>query len=67
MLLCNMCEYSKTFKHNSCIYKIYEPCSVKRGLHEFVKHIDPRQPALTAQADMGQNYLVPLNFLNVWG
>ena len=32
------------------------PDSVKRGLSEFAKSIDPCQPAQSAQADMGRNF-----------
>ena len=31
-------------------------CSVKRGLKEYAKRIDPGQPAHSAQADLGLNF-----------
>ena len=42
-----------------------EACSVKSGLHAYAKSIDPCQPAHSAQADMGRNFLLP--FLQVEG
>ena len=42
-------------------------CSVKWCLNAFVKSIDPYQPAQSAQADMGQNFLLSLNFLDIQG
>ena len=39
---------------------------VKKGLnlHVFAKSVDPCQPAQSAQADMGRNFLLSLNFLH---
>ena len=34
---------------------------MKRGVNAFAKSIDPYQPARIAQADMGRNFLLPLN------
>ena len=39
----------------------------KRRRNEFAKSIDSCQPAQSAQADMGRNFLPPLNFLHVKG
>ena len=42
---------------------IVDPCSVvKRGLNVLANGIDSCQPARTAQADMGRNFSLFLNF-----
>ena len=40
---------------------------MQRGLNSFAKSIDPRQPAQSAQADMGRNFLQSTNFAPVKG
>ena len=48
-----------------CIFEAvgkYKPCSVKRRLHEFVKSINPSQPAQHVRPDMGQNFSLSLIF-----
>ena len=40
---------------------------MKRGFHGFAKDIDSRQPAQSAQADMGRNFSLSLIFLHVEG
>ena len=45
---------------------INDACSVKRGLNAFAKSIEPCQPELYAQADIGQNFLLFLS-LNIKG
>ena len=52
----------KTYKSTETYEKIYEPCSVKRGLDVFAKSIDSRQPAQSAQADVCRNFSVSLFF-----
>ena len=47
--------------------KVYEPCSVKKGLKVFSKHIGPCQPAQSVQRDMGQIFWLSLNYLRVEG
>ena len=42
-------------------------CSVKKGLNAFANSIDPRQPAQSAQADVGRNFSISFNFLHVKG
>ena len=46
---------------------IFEPCSVKRGLNLYATSIDHHHTAQSVQADMGQNFLLSLNFLCVNG
>ena len=38
---------------------------MKRELNAFAKNIDPGQPAQFAQADIGRNFLLFVNNLNV--
>ena len=45
--------------------KLYEPCSVTRGLKTFAKYIDPCQPAQSEQVDMGRNFSLSWNFTSV--
>ena len=44
-----------------------EPCCIKRGLNASAKSVDPCQPALSAQADMGRHFLLSVNFLYAEG
>ena len=39
----------------------------KGGLRHLQTSIDPCKPPQSAQADMDQNFLLPLNFLHVFG
>ena len=39
----------------------------QRGLNASAKSIDPRQPAQSAQADMGRNFSLPLDYMHVKG
>ena len=57
-------------QHYSCINNLsttHEPCSVERGggFSTSAKSIDPCQPAQFAQADMGRNLSLSLDFLRV--
>ena len=38
---------------------------MKRGLNAFAKSVDPRQPAQSAQADMGRNFSLSVNCLRI--
>ena len=53
----------KKKRSNIILQNFNEPCSVKRGLNAFAESIDLCQPAQSAQADMGQNFSLSLNFL----
>ena len=46
---------------------IYRCGGIKSGLNAFAKSIDSGQPAQSAPADMGLNFLVLVNFLHLKG
>ena len=45
--------------------KIFESWSVKRRLNAFTKSIHPCHPARSAQGDIGRNFSISTNFLDI--
>ena len=63
-----MYKLNKKIK-SSCIHLmmkfIYEPCALKSRLKASAKSYEPCQPAQSAQADMGRNILLCLDFVPI--
>ena len=61
----------KSFYQDQPAQSVFNPLNrawtVNRGLIDFAKSIDPCQPAQFAEADMGRNFSLSLNFLHIDG
>ena len=63
-ITCHSHNIFHTIKRYDINIKLY---AVKWELYVFAKSIDPRQPAQFAQADMGRDFSLSLNFLDIKG